>query len=245
MKNSNTIRVVVITIVLLFCNSLIAEKAGSATVSAGRTYYSAKTIYRLCKGQPGDGSWPSFQIEEERKEYCTAYIVAVAEAYTDWKAKGDWSFCLPDDISRENLVKVVYSFMQNRMKAKKLTGISVISHALADAYPCEQPESPRQLGLMSMSELYSKCGGGTSAEFSNSFCTGYLEGVADAYSNWDIKGDSKARFCVDPYEIDLNEFAINIRALIDTLGFFGETNTALNIVVNVYLEQFPCVSQTE
>ena len=100
------------------------------------------------------------------------------------------------------------------------TAVSVISSALSKTYTCNQETDNRDRVYLAASQLLIDCNASNKG-----FCTGYIQGVIDAYDNWETR--SVERFCGVGYRLWYSTWQ-----LFNTLGniYNLEKHSALDIV---------------
>jgi len=164
-----------------------------------REYLSAGDLYKICRGmqvsypitwKPYDDYSESIESKKYLKTYltsfCAGYIVSVAEAYDGWKAKGGWRFCLQSNVSNSNIRRIVNTYLDKHDEHLKKTAVSIIAVALSERYSCDLENNIRNRVYITANGLLIKC-----KAVNKGFCTGYIQGVIDAYDNWETKSGEK------------------------------------------------------
>jgi hypothetical protein len=114
--------------------------------------------------------------------------VATAEAYDNWTGKGGWRFCLHADIRNNHLRDKVDEYIEKHEEQAKHTAVSVIASALSHIYICDSESNKKDREYLIANQLLNDCNADNKG-----FCTGYIQGVIDAYDNWETK--SGESFC--------------------------------------------------
>jgi len=74
--------------------------------------------------------------------YCEGYVYAVTDAYMiggispNPKRPYFYEVCLPGNITREQVVRIVLKYMEDNPKALSSFSVAVVGAALASTYPC-------------------------------------------------------------------------------------------------------------
>ena len=74
--------------------------------------------------------------------YCEGYVYAVTDAYMigginpSPKSPYFYKVCLPGNITREQVVRIVLKYLEDNPKALSSLSIAVVGAALASTYPC-------------------------------------------------------------------------------------------------------------
>jgi hypothetical protein len=166
-----------------------------------REYLSAEDLYKVCQGmhisypitlKSYDDYSESIESRKFLKKYltdfCTGYIVAAVEAYDNWKAKGGWIFCLRSNVSNSQIREIVNVYIDMHDVHANKIAVSVIAAALSERYACNQENNKRDRVYLTANELLIEC-----KAANKGFCAGYIQGIIDAYDNWETK--SGERFC--------------------------------------------------
>jgi hypothetical protein len=206
----------------------------SGSINEYREYIIANDLHKLCKGEQIDNNqltWKPYKDYSESKEmkmvlkdylteFCTGYIAAVAEAYDNWTGKGGWKFCLRANVSNQVIRENVNEYIVKHKEHANHTAVSVISSALSKTYTCNQETDKRDRVYLAASQLLIDCNASNKG-----FCTGYIQGVIDAYDNWETR--SGERFCGVGYRLWYSTWQ-----LFNTMGniYNLEKHSALDIV---------------
>jgi len=179
-----------------------------------RGYLGAEDLYKLCQGMPVSYpiTWKSYDYYSESIEsrkylktyladFCKGYIVAIVEAYDNWKGKGGWRFCLRSNVSNSEIRKTINAYLNMHYGHNNNTAVSVIARALSERYVCNSVENERDRIYLTANDLITKC-----KTANKGFCTGYIQGVIDAYDNWETKGGG--RFCGVGYGLWFSTFQL-------------------------------------
>ena len=175
-----------------------------------REYLAADDLHNVCQGMPINYpiTWKSYDYYSESIEskkylktyltdYCTGYIIAVAEAYDNWRTKGGWKYCLHVDVSNSQIREIVYAYLDIHDEHVNKTAVSIIARALSERLTCNKKKNKYDRDYMTANELLIEC-----KAANKGYCTGYIQGVIDAYDNWETKIGE--RFCGVGYRLWLS-----------------------------------------
>jgi hypothetical protein len=178
------------------------------------------------------------ELKEYLNEFCTGYILSNAEAHDSSLSKGGWSYCLPSKITEHNIRDSVLEYISAHNQEIQHTAVSVISHALSNVFPCTSETHKNKYSKYSTADFYKNCKAGNEG-----FCIGYIQGVADAYDNWET-GIGK-KFCGASYAIArpvLLTFNIHMRTT-SNRGYEPALATMTRIIRIENLDQDKCISR--
>lgn len=226
---------------LLFISSALLKAADHYTnqdwtgsITEYREYLSADDLHRACQGntitsftltwQPYD----AFNVSKEMRnilkkyliQYCGGYITAIAEAYDGGLAKGGWHFCLPKGVSNPQIREYVLGYIEKRDEINEHSAVSVIAHSLSKAYTCRTADNIVERIRLDAGALKLDC----DINSGKGSCIGYIQGIIDAYDNWEIKGEK--RFCGAGYRLTKSSWQV----LNTLLKWRTENESALYIV---------------
>jgi hypothetical protein len=225
----------------------------SGTTEEYREYLTADELLKTCQGialhnyQFTPKSYDHYKTSRRKqrelnvylKEYCAGYIFANAEAHDSSIAKGGWSYCLPKTISRRYIRDTVQNYLSSHDEERQYTAVSVISHAFSNAYPCTSEKQKYIYDKYTAAEFYKNCKAGNEG-----FCIGYIQGVADAYDNWETEFDKK--FCGAGYGLT-RMVLLRFIALMENTNLEEIDPPALDIMTSMIrdenLEQDKCIDR--
>lgn len=201
------IAIIIISSMQIYAGEHLTHPDYSGSNIEYREYLAAEDLYKLCQGIHVNYpiKWESYddylELIEYKKylktylaDYCTGYIVAVAEAYDNWKAKGGWRFCLRPNVANSVIRSIFNAYLDSHDEHQNKTAVSIIAASLSERYACNANESKLDRIYLTASELLVEC-----KAFNKGICTGYIQGVIDAYDNWETK--SGERFCGVGYRL--------------------------------------------
>ncbi|TNF98965.1 MAG: sel1 repeat family protein [Gammaproteobacteria bacterium] len=218
-----------------------------------REFLTADELHKTCNGialpnyqftsKPYDYYQSSRRKQKELKdflkEYCAGYIFANAEAHDSSIAKGGWSYCLPNKITKRNIQDTVLEYISAHNEEMQHTAVSVIAHALNNAFPCTSETHKNKYEKYSVEEFYKSCQAGNEG-----FCIGYIQGIADAYDNWETGIDKK--FCGVGYglaRLVLLRFIILVKATNIEDDYIPALRTMTIIIRDANLDQDKCIDR--
>jgi hypothetical protein len=179
------------------------------------------------------------ELKEYLKEYCAGYIFANAEAHDSSVSKGGWSYCLPGNLSKNNIRDTVLEHISSHYQENNYTATSVISHALNNAYPCISQTHKSKHTKYSTANFHKSCKAGNEG-----FCIGYIQGVADAYDNWETEFDKK--FCGVGYGW-ARYVLLQFNILVQTTNIENKDKPALQLMTilirSANLDQDKCIDR--